>query len=339
MISHLSMVAFVAILAILPIRRLLQLQLPARAIKLEVESAVNQLRWLNRACYSTGPYAWPPAIWRQPIAVAEKSSIRHLGQALDDMRRDLREKFRQLEDGHAKVQSLNEELLRQIEQRSRRLLEALLGSERVPVPATATLAIGSQLGEVYQVVRNIGHGAMGAVYEVERTTDRQRFAAKVLSGDGDKTSLIRFAREAQLLAKLSHPNLIRIVNVDVSLSGTLYIVMELVRGTTLRHQRSRYGDARWALPVLRQVAVALAAVHERGIVHRDLKPANILIADGDAGAPPLVKLADFGVSVVAREDQAKSGGGQHISPLVALLTGEAERRRGEPQRARERRAD
>jgi len=278
-VTPLAMLAFVAILAIIPIRRLVQLQKTReRAMKLEVESAVNQRRLAEQGALLDGAVRMASGDLETPIAVADSSPLRHLGQALEDMRRDLREKFRQLQESHANVKSLNEELLRQIEQRSRRLLEALLGSERVPVPTTAALAVGSTLGEVYQVVRNIGHGAMGAVYEVERTTDRQRLAAKVLSGDGDRTSLIRFAREAQLLAKLSHPNLIRIVDVDVSISGTLYLVMELVRGTTLRHQRPRYGDAPWALSVLRQVAVALAAVHERGIVHRDLKPANMRLA-------------------------------------------------------------
>ncbi len=275
-VTPLAMLVFVAILAVIPIRRLVQLQKTReRAMKLEVESAVNQRRLAEQGALLDGAVRMASGDLETPIVVADTSPLRHLGQALEDMRRDLRDKFRQLQESHANVKSLNEELLRQIEQRSRRLLEALLGSERVPVPTTVALAAGSTLGEVYKVVRNIGHGAMGAVYEVERTTDRQRLAAKVLSGDGDQTSLIRFAREAQLLAKLSHPNLIRIVDVDVSISGTLYLVMELVRGTTLRHQRPRYGDAPWALAILRQVAVALAAVHQRGIVHRDLKPANV----------------------------------------------------------------
>ena len=323
-VTPLSILVFIAILAIIPIRRLVQLQeTRERAMKLEVESAINQRRLAEQGVLLDGAVRMAGGDLESPIAVADTSPLRHLGQALDDMRRDLREKFHQLQESHAKVKSLNEELLRQIEQRSRRLLEALLGSERVPVATTTDLAAGSMLGEVYAVVRNIGHGAMGAVYEVERTTDRQRLAAKVLSGEGDRTSLIRFAREAQLLAKLSHPNLIRIVDVDVSISGTLYLVMELVRGTTLRHLRPRYGDCPFALGILRQVAVALAAVHERGIVHRDLKPANILIADANTNVP-LVKLADFGISVVARDDQGKAPGGQAISPLVALLTGEAD---------------
>ena len=324
-ITPLAMLAFIAILAVIPIRRLLQLQKTReRAMKLEVESAVNQRRLAEQGALLDAAVRMASGDLETPIAVADQSPLRHLGRALEDMRRDLRDKFQQLQQSHAKVKSLNEELLRQIEQRSRRLLEALLGSERVPVATATTLAPGSTLGEVYQVVRNIGQGAMGAVYEVERTTDHLRLAAKVLSGDGDRTSLIRFAREAQLLAKLSHPNLIRIVDVDVSISGTLYLVMELVRGTTLRHLRPRYGDAPWALSILRQVAVALAAVHERGIVHRDLKPANILIAEAAPGLPPLVKLADFGISVVARDDKAEAAGKQAISPLVSLLTGEAD---------------
>ena len=222
-VTPLSMLVFIAILAIIPIRRLVQLQQAReRAMKLEVESAINQRRLAEQGVLLDGAVRMAGGDLESPIAVADTSPLRHLGQALDDMRRDLREKFHQLQESHAKVKSLNEELLRQIEQRSRRLLEALLGSERVPVATATELAAGSTLGEVYTVVRNIGHGAMGAVYEVERTTDRQRLAAKVLSGYGDRTSLIRFAREAQLLAKVVHPNLIQIVDVDVTSGGTQF---------------------------------------------------------------------------------------------------------------------
>jgi hypothetical protein len=146
----------------------------------------------------------------------------------------------------------------------------MLGGPRAPLPqpVIAPLEPGSLLGEVYRVIRSIGQGAAGAVYEVERSTDHQRLAAKVLSGEADENTLIRFAREAQLLARLSHPNLISIVDVDVSPGGTLFIVMELVKGTSLRNLRHRYGDLAWSLPVLHQIAIALAAVHERGIIHR-----------------------------------------------------------------------
>lgn len=255
---------------------------------------------------------------------AEKlaDELDHKNAALEKVRKDLQLKFGELKESNAKFRSLNEELLRQIDQRSRHLLDAVL---RQPGPNSRPplqLAPESQLGEVYRVVRTLGQGAMGAVYEVERTTDHQRLAAKILSTEQDRPALMRFAREAQLLAKLVHPNLIQIVDVDVTAGGTLFLVMELVTGTTLREQRGRYGELSWALPILQQVAAALSAVHERGIVHRDVKPANVLIAEGAPGSAQLVKLADFGVSVMAREHDQSSPGVPAVSQLAELTEDE-----------------
>jgi serine/threonine-protein kinase len=133
---------------------------------------------------------------------------------------------------------------------------------------------------------------MGEVHEVERIADGRRLALKVLNGARDRAALARFAREAQIAAQLDHPHLVSVLDVDVSRSGMLFLVMELVPGTTLAAQRERFGEARWAIPILSQVADALAAMHARGIVHRDLKPSNVLV-DGDAA-----KVADFGVASV-----------------------------------------
>lgn len=208
---------------------------------------------------------------------AEKlaDELDHKNAALEKVRKDLQLKFGELKESNAKFRSLNEELLRQIDQRSRHLLDAVLRQPGSNSRPPLQLAPESLLGEVYRVVRTLGQGAMGAVYEVERTTDHQRLAAKILSTEQDRPALVRFAREAQLLAKVVHPNLIQIVDVDVTSGGTLFLVMELVTGTTLRELRSRYGELSWVLPILQQVAAALAAVHERGIVHRDVKPAKV----------------------------------------------------------------
>jgi serine/threonine-protein kinase len=139
---------------------------------------------------------------------------------------------------------------------------------------------------------------MGVVYEVERTRDHRRLATKVLSGKSDKVAMARFVREAQILARLDHPNLISIVDVDVTGAGLLYLVMELFAGHTLLRHQEHFGDARWCLSALRQIAEGLAAVHASGVVHRDLKPSNVLVALGKDGLPR-VKLADFGISTLA----------------------------------------
>jgi hypothetical protein len=189
------------------------------------------------------------------------------------------------------VQVLNEELRRQIGDRAAQLAEALARLESPLLSAPRLLEPGALVEDRYKVVRPLGSGGMGVVSEVERLADGKRLALKMLSRLGDRDSLSRFAREAQIAAQLDHPNVVGVLDVDVARSGLLFLVMELVPGKTAEGERERFGDARWAVPLLRQVASALAAVHARGIVHRDLKPSNILI--DEAGR---AKVADFGIA-------------------------------------------
>lgn len=217
----------------------------------------------------------------------------------------LEEKVKELQLKSSELRAVNDELMRQIDQRSRRLLDTMLArlnddsSDRTA--GIAPITTGTLLSDAYRVVRAIGAGGFGTVYEVERIPDGQRLAAKVVSSDANRDALLRFGREAQLLSRLHHENLVSIYDIDVTADRRLFIIMELVEGMTLRQLRSRYGDLRWALPILQQIAAGLAAIHDRGIVHRDLKPANILIASSAATAPPRVKLVDFGISILARD--------------------------------------
>ena len=183
------------------------------------------------------------------------------------------------------------ELQRQVAERSRGLSEALSRLTDAP-RAAARLAPGDVIDQRYKIVRALGKGGMGQVHEVERLTDGRRVALKTLTGITDREALARFAREAQVAAALDHPNVVAALDIGVTRAGTLYWVMELVAGGSLADDRGRYGDPRWALPILMQVARGLAAMHARGIVHRDLKPSNILI---DGGA---VKVADFGLAAL-----------------------------------------
>lgn len=148
---------------------------------------------------------------------------------------------------------------------------------------------GERFAERYRVVAPLGAGGMGAVYEVERVTDSAHLALKAIVGDISGASAARFAREAEIGARIRHPNVIPIVDVGVS-GGMPFLVMELVRGGSLEAQRASFGDIPWALPILRDVAAGLAALHQAGVVHRDLKPANVLLDGGTA------KIADFGIS-------------------------------------------
>jgi serine/threonine protein kinase len=158
------------------------------------------------------------------------------------------------------------------------------------------LPSGTLLANRYRVEAILGQGAMGTVYEVERASDGRRFAAKVLNVKPDYRAMARFAREAQLLARLQHPNLISIVDVDITTDRLAYLIMELVHGKSLSELGARYGDREFMLPVLFQIADALTMVHSAGIVHRDLKPANVLISTSADGTEATAKLADFGIS-------------------------------------------
>jgi hypothetical protein len=209
---------------------------------------------------------------------------------------------REAETSAREVQLLNESLQRQIGDRSQQLQKALLlvgAGEQV-----GQLVDGEILAERYSVERPIGTGGMGRVYRATRVADGRAVAVKVLQGTCKPKALARFAREAELVARIQHPNVIAIHDLDVTARGQFFIVMELVTGESLESARERYGDVDWALPILRQLASALVAIHEHGVVHRDLKPGNILVADG------VVKVADFGIGGL------REGGIDSIRSLV-----------------------
>ncbi len=247
----------------------------ARAMRLELESALTSQRFEEQRSLLDAAVRMASGDLSTSIKVPEGSAYRHLAEALDAMRRDLWTKLAMLETRNREIHTLNDELRRQIEQRSRRLMSNIMQRQAGKAAVLATLEPGKILVGRYRVHRQIGRGAMGSVYEVERTSDGKRFAAKLLSTRADKASLLRFTREAQILSRLSHRNLIGIADIDMTAGGVLFIVLELVSGGTLPDLRSRYGDARWALCVLRQISDALAAIHDAGIVHRGLCILNL----------------------------------------------------------------
>ncbi len=192
---------------------------------------------------------------------------------------------------------LARELSHQVAERSREL-GAVFARSDVTLDVRA-LRSGERFAERYKIIARLGAGGMGAVYEVERVTDGATLALKAVLGEVSGASAARFAREAEIGARIRHPNLIDIVDVGVS-SGVPYLVMGLVRGGSLESQRAKFGDVPWALPIVRQIAEGLAALHDAGVVHRDLKPANVLLADGVA------KISDFGISRFGSIDDASA---------------------------------
>jgi serine/threonine-protein kinase len=156
--------------------------------------------------------------------------------------------------------------------------------------------VGSLLDGRFRVVRVLGAGAMGRVYEgLEISVDRP-VAIKViddryaLASDAAK----RFLREARVLTSLAHPNIVELYELGRTEAGVMYLVMELLRGTTLADELATRGafEPGRACEIAIQLCDALAAAHALGIVHRDLKPANIVLVDGGRVA----KVLDFGLA-------------------------------------------
>ena len=154
------------------------------------------------------------------------------------------------------------------------------------------LSSGTRLGP-YEILAPLGAGGMGEVYRARDTKLNREVAIKVLpqSLAADPVSLARFEREAKAVAALSHPNILAIHDFG-SADGQVYAVMELLNGQTLG-QRLAAGPLpqRKAIEIGREIALGLAAAHEKGIVHRDLKPGNLFLTrDGR------VKILDFGLA-------------------------------------------
>jgi len=232
----------------------------------------------------------------------------------DSLNTELEGRVAQLELRRTEIELLNEELRRQIADRASQIYSAVALASTHGV--TASLTEGEIVQGRYRVERPLGSGGMGRIYEVTRLSDGRKLALKV-PREIHGQSLARLAREAQIASTLYHPNIVAIVDVDVASAGYLYLVMELIEGTSLDHHRERFGDIAWALPVLQQIAEGLAALHRIGIVHRDLKPANVLLMTSTDVAP-CVKIADFGISIHPESEHERSDGHDDAASAAAV---------------------
>jgi len=155
----------------------------------------------------------------------------------------------------------------------------------------------------YRIVRRIGQGGMGIVYEAIHRAIGQRAAIKVLASAGARRSnyFERFANEARAASAVAHPGLVKVFDFGKLADGTPYILMEYLEGEVLRArlERLRKLPLEMAVQIIRQIASALSAVHAGGIVHRDVKPENVvMVADDVADTGERPKLLDFGVARV-----------------------------------------
>jgi len=186
---------------------------------------------------------------------------------------------------------LGEVLLRRKYLTSEQLLRLLARQKRF-APTAPPLHVGR-----YRLIRKIGRGGMGVVYEAEDPELRRRVALKLLKeGEADPAAVERFRREAAIAAQLRHPGIVGVHEIGTFEPGPgrvqHYIAMDLVDGKTLADLLAEgRTDRAELLRILEDVARAVAHAHSRGVVHRDLKPNNVLVEPGGR-----VMLSDFGIA-------------------------------------------
>lgn len=159
----------------------------------------------------------------------------------------------------------------------------------------------------YRIVRQLGEGGMGVVYEAVHETLGRHAAIKVLHPEFSQNAQIRarFFNEARAVNMIQHPGLVSIYEFGESPDGSTYLIMEFLAGDSLRKRIKETGGPMplgQVLRLSRQMASALAAAHQKKIVHRDLKPDNVmLVADSDVAGGERAKLLDFGIAKVAED--------------------------------------
>lgn len=169
----------------------------------------------------------------------------------------------------------------------------------MPANPPVTLEAGTIFAERYEILATAGRGGMGYVYRARHLGLAKDVALKVLATGGNRAGNfeVRFAREARVIARLDHPNCVRVLDHGRH-AGAQYIAMELLEGETLRSalDAGRFSTAR-ALDITRQLLHALAHAHAHGVIHRDIKPENVMLTRAGKRAV----LIDFGLASLRDE--------------------------------------
>jgi serine/threonine-protein kinase len=151
----------------------------------------------------------------------------------------------------------------------------------------------------YRLKARIGRGSMGEIWLARHVGLRQDVALKILScvADNGHAAIARFEREVRVIAQLSHPNTVRILDYGMAPEGIWFYAMELLDGCDLAELLRRGGafEAPFAVGLMKQACDALAEAHRSGVVHRDIKPSNLFVAT-IAGQADFLKVLDFGIA-------------------------------------------
>jgi serine/threonine protein kinase len=165
----------------------------------------------------------------------------------------------------------------------------------------ARLKTGQVLEDKYSIVRQIGGGGMGIVYEAEHLALKLRVAIKVLhpTEADDPNVLARFKSEARAAAGIRHRNIVEVTDFGLTPDGRPFFVMQYLIGESLADRLDKRGalSEREAVEIADQILSGLGAAHKKGIIHRDLKPENVWLAKAEDGSES-VKLLDFGIAKI-----------------------------------------
>ncbi len=195
------------------------------------------------------------------------------------------------------------------------------------IPANQSFLPNTILEGTYRIVQRLAQGGMGEIYLAAHERLPGYFAIKAMQAElaYHPEALVRFRREAEILAGVRHPNVVQVIDFNVSQAGVPYLVLEFVDGPDLA---SELRGGRTLAPfevmsIIRQVASALAAAHAVGVVHRDLKPENIVLLRAP-GQAPVAKVIDFGISLSGvgpriTADSRVMGTPEYMSPEQAPL--------------------
>jgi eukaryotic-like serine/threonine-protein kinase len=188
----------------------------------------------------------------------------------------------------------------------------------------------------YRIIRKLGAGGMGVVYEAEQPHPKRLVALKVIKGGRfvDDQHVKLFEREAQALARLKHPGIAAIYESGRTAEGQHFFAMELVRGETLKEYLEKASSSgpltppqlRERLAIFRKISDAVTYAHQRGVIHRDLKPANVIVLrELESSSPesgpqvPGIKILDFGLARITETDLAVATIGTEIGAIQGTL--------------------